>query len=113
MTELRSERATSTFEDSNHFVGQVALKSLAGGTPAASTPEFASPLYHTGPSTNGNQDADSERSQGGCLMNCFDSCFAVEEGETEWREVPLRLTSSFAPADGQLGSTDNSIKTSK
>ena len=89
------------------------MQRLTGGGPAAPSPKSASPLHHTDPPANGRQDTESERPQGGCSMNCFDSCFPVEEGETEWREVPLRFTSSVAPADGQLGSTNNSIKTSK
>ena len=46
-------------------------------------------------------------------MSFFDKCLTVREDETEWRNVNLRFQSSTEPAPGQLGSLDNSIKTSK
>lgn len=47
------------------------------------------------------------------MESCLDRCLTAKESESEWRTVPFRFTSTGEPAEGQIGSTDNGIKTSK
>mmetsp|Transcript_51827 Transcript_51827/g.66393 ORF Transcript_51827/g.66393 Transcript_51827/m.66393 type:complete len:1369 (-) Transcript_51827:402-4508(-) len=46
-------------------------------------------------------------------LSWLDKCLTVQEEEHEWRDVKLRFSMDSSPIEDQLGSLDNSIKTSK
>jgi magnesium-transporting ATPase (P-type) len=56
------------------------------------------------------EDKEDENKGG---LSWLDRCLSVQDEEHEWREIKLRFDSSTEPVEGQLGSLDNSIKTSK
>jgi phospholipid-translocating P-type ATPase (flippase) len=60
--------------------------------------------------SNNKEDNEGENNNS---TSWFEKCLTIKEEEHEWREVKLRFDSEITPVEGQLGSVDNSIKTSK